>query len=109
MSDTDSDGNRLLNSGTWNGGTTLSVQGGQAMHFQLNNLNVLGTTINISADRTGKTKGLILVPSVSGDITFSVFGKEPMGWTFTVSTDSDAFLVGWQLFSTWIPGDPPNG
>lgn len=80
------------------------------MHFQLNNsLGATGTTINISADRTNETKGLILIPGVAGDISFSSFGSEPMGWTFTVTTDSDAFLVSFQLFSTWIPGDPPNG
>lgn len=107
MSATDSDGRTLLTSGTWNGTATVSVQGGQSMHFQLNNLNVLGTTITISG--RGETKSLILVPAGTGDMIFDMFGKEPMGWDFNISTDSDAFLVGWELYSTWVPGDPPNG
>ena len=78
------------------------------MHFILKNGNVLGTTIRITADRTRESKGLILLPLGSGTMTFSMFGAEPMGWQFSIRTDSDAFIVRWTLCSTWVPGDPPN-
>jgi hypothetical protein len=109
MADTDADGNRLHSSGSWSGSSHLSVQGGQAMHFQISNLNVLGTTITIRADRTGESKSQLILPQSSADISFTVFGAEPMGWNFDTSTNSDAFIVSWNLFSSWLPGDPPNG
>lgn len=104
---TDSDGLRLLTSGSWNSGTTLMVQGGQGMHFKISNTNVLGTTITITA-QSGESHSSIILPMGSVDLTFSIFGNEPMGWTFNISTDSDAFIVTWCLYSTWIPGDSPN-
>jgi uncharacterized protein YfaS (alpha-2-macroglobulin family) len=78
------------------------------MHFQITNLNVLGTTITIDADRTQESKSQIIGPQGTVDISFTIFGAEPMGWRFDISTDSDAFLVGWKLYSSWISGDPPN-
>jgi hypothetical protein len=104
----DSQGRRLLQAGSWTGSSTLSVQGGQAMHFVLTNLNMLGTTITIESN-LGGSKNLILVPQMDTDMEFDCFGSEPMGWTFNISTDSDAFVVGWKLYATWLPGDPPNG
>jgi hypothetical protein len=105
---TDSEGFKLLDSGTWNNSTTLNYQGGQAMHFQVKNVNVLGTTLSINSN-LGGNKSLIILPQQTADMRFDCFGSEPMGWTFDVSTDSDAFIVAWQLFSSWIPGDPANG
>lgn len=104
----DSDGKRLLQSGSWTGSSTVSVQGGQGMHFVLTDNNVLGTTITIDSN-LGGSKSLVLVPAVDMDMEFDCFGSEPMGWTFNISTDSDAFVVLWKLYSTWVPGDPPNG
>ena len=100
-------GNRLLDNGTWNSATSLIEQGGQLMHFQITNQNVLGTTITIKAD-TGESHSLVIGPQLTGDISFSIFGPEPRTWNFTIDTNSDAFTVSWALFSTWIPGDPPN-
>ena len=77
------------------------------MTFHLKNLNILGTDITISAGSFGK-KSLILLPTGTGTIEFTVFGAEPMGWSFDVSFNSDAHVVGWQLDSTWVPGCPPN-
>lgn len=104
---TDSQGRKFHSSGIWNGKTSLTVQGGQGMHFELKNLNVLGSTIRIKAN-TGESKGSILLPQVPVDLEFSIFGNEPFGWRFDIDTDSDAFLVQWKLYSTWIPGDPSN-
>jgi hypothetical protein len=105
---TDDQGWRLLDTGTWNGSATLSYQGGQGMHFQVKNVNVLGTTLSIHSNLGGDQSQLI-GPGMTLDLTFSCFGSEPMGWTFDISSDSDAFIVAWRLFSTWLPGDPPNG
>lgn len=105
---TDSEGFKLLDSGSWNNAVTLNYQGGQVMHFQVKNVNILGTTLSINSN-IGGNKSLIILPQQTGDLRFDCFGSEPMGWTFDVSTDSDAFIVAWQLFSSWIPGDPANG
>jgi hypothetical protein len=90
-----------------NSGTTLTVQGGQGMHFNVSNVNVLGTTITIAAD-SGESHSANILPLGSADLVFSIFGNEPMGWRFDISTSSSAFIVTWCLYSTWIPGDPPN-
>jgi outer membrane protein OmpA-like peptidoglycan-associated protein len=103
----DPQGRRLLTGGFWTRGTTLTVRGGQSMHFVLQNLNVLGTTITIR-DHLGRSQSRIIPPMGSADMVFDNFGCEPMGWTFDVSTNSDAFVVGWRLCSTWVPGDPRN-
>jgi hypothetical protein len=105
---TDSEGFRVLDSGSWNGSVTKNYRGGQVMHFQLKNVNILGTTITISSNLGGK-KSLIILPQQTSDMRFDCFGAEPMGWTFDISTDSDAFIVTWSLFSSWLPGDPFNG
>ena len=108
MASVDADGNRLLDNGVFNSSARLTEQGGQLMHFQLTNQNVLGTTITVEA-MSGEKHSVLILPQMTADMSFSMFGPEPRTWTFTVDTDSDAFVVSWALFSTWIPGDPPNG
>jgi len=103
----DSDGRKILTSGSWNSGTTLTVRGGQGMHFSVSNANILGTTLTIAAD-TGETHSQVIVPLGTADFLFSIFGNEPRGWRFSISTNSDAFIVTWCLYSTWVPGDPAN-
>ncbi len=102
------DNYQLLTSGTWNGNTTLNVQGGQAMWFKIRNTNVLGTTISIT-DQAGQNKQSIILPQSSVEFVFAIFGSEPMGWRFDIRTNSSAFMVTWELHSTWVPGMPPNG
>jgi hypothetical protein len=79
------------------------------MNFVVHNGNVLGTTLTIEAD-TGEKHSAVIPPGVTDDtnFSFSIFGPEPRTWNFDVSTNSDAFVVTWCLYSTWIPGDPPN-
>ncbi|HKU76265.1 MAG TPA: papain-like cysteine protease family protein [Pyrinomonadaceae bacterium] len=98
---------RLLTSGIWSSNTMLTVQGGQGMWFKIRNTNVLGTTIRIT-DQARQTKQSIILPASSVEFLFAIFGNEPMGWRFDISTESDAFMVTWELWSTWVPGMPPN-
>ncbi|CBL45771.1 Hypothetical protein HDN1F_21880 [gamma proteobacterium HdN1] len=98
---------RLLTSGLWNGNATLNVRGGQAMWFKIRNTNVLGTTIRIS-DQSGQVKQSVILPASSVEFVFSIFGTEPMGWRFDIRSESDAFAVTWELWSTWVEGMPPN-
>jgi hypothetical protein len=106
--ETDEEGFKLRDSGSWNGSAQLSYQGGQVMHFKVKNVNVLGTTITIDSNLGGK-KSIIILPQQTVDLRFDCFGSEPMSWTFDISTNSDAFIVTWKLYSSWIPGDAPNG
>jgi hypothetical protein len=99
---------KLLDQGSWNSDTSSHYQGGQGMHYKIKNINVLGTTITIDSNLDG-SKSLIIPPQTTMDMNFSCFGAEPMGWKFDISSNSDAFIVTWQLYSTWVPGDPPNG
>jgi hypothetical protein len=94
-------------SGSWNAGSTMHAQGGQAMTFKVKNASVLGTTLTITSNLDG-TRSLIIPPLTTMDFEFTCFGSEPMGWKFDISTDSAAFIVTWDLYSTWVPGDLPN-
>lgn len=98
---------RLLTSGTWNSNTTLNVQGGQSMWFKVTNTNILGTTIRIS-DNLGQSKASVILPQTTVNFLFTCFGNEPMSWSFDIRSESDAFMVTWELWSTWAPGMPHN-
>jgi hypothetical protein len=104
--DTDNTKLRVLASGIFDGDDSLQFHGGQAMRFKLKNLNILGAQIRISAKN--EDKQLLIPPLSSTDVEFTCFRNEPMYWEFDISTISDAFKVQWILYSTWIPGDPPN-
>lgn len=98
---------RMLTSGIWTSNTSLTVQGGQGMWFKIRNDNALGTTISIS-DQHGQSKSSIIPPFSSVEFLFANFGIEPMGWRFDVSTNSDVFMVTWELWSTWVKDMPRN-
>ena len=93
---------KLLDSGSWNESTIVQYRGGQGMHYKVKNVNILGTTIIIDSNRDG-SRSVIIPPLATIDINFSVFGEEPIGWTFDISTNSEAFVVTWKLYSTWVP------
>lgn len=95
-------------SGSWNSDTTYQKQGGQIMTFKVKNINALGTTLTIKSSR-GEVKSYLILPFATMNFEFSTFGAEPMFWSFDISSNSDAFIVTWELFSTWITGDPTNG
>lgn len=103
--DRDDEGRLLLTSGTWNGDASLSLMGGQGMHFVITNINVVGTTITIESSDGSQDSALIL-PQTSADLKFARFGQEPLSWDFHVSSDSDAFIVNWCLYSTWVTSPP---
>ncbi len=94
--------------GSWISDTKLNTQGGQIMTFKVKNVNVLGTTLTIESN-IGGTQSQIILPQKTMEFEFSCFGAEPLSWSFDISTNSDAFIVTWELYSTWIIGDPPNG
>ncbi len=95
--------------GSLNSNSTLNGTYGQAVKLTFKNLNVLGTTLYVT-DKSpfGAVKSLILLPQQSVTFTFTRFGEEPMGWSFDVKTDSDAFIVSYGIDSTWVPGMPAN-
>lgn len=103
----DNEGRHFLTTGIFTKSTKFNVQGGQAMNFVLKNLNVLGTTIRITAN-DNQSKGLVIPPLSTMSVLFTRFGCEPMFWEFAVETESDAFIVQWTLCSTWVPGEPEN-
>jgi hypothetical protein len=107
-SEKDNNGLCPLTSGVWNSSCSLSVDGGQGMHFAIKNVSVIGTSISITS-RDGQTQGTNILPQQTVDLEFSCFGKEPMSWVFDIKTYSSAFIVAWKLYSNWVPGIPPNG
>lgn len=93
---------KLLDHGSWNSPTSANYRGGQGMHYKVKNVNILGTTITIDSNHDG-SRSLIIPPLTTVDIRFSFFDVEPIGWKFDISTNSDAFIVTWELYSTWVP------
>ena len=110
MGEVDAGGRRILTAGSWAANSTppLSIKGGQSMHFAVTNINILGVQLTIKT-QYDQEKSLTILPGVTGDYVFETFGDLPINWTFTPSIDSDAGVVTWKLFSTWLPGDAPFG
>ncbi len=98
---------KLLTSGIWTAGTSLNIRGGQLMRFKIKNINVLGTSVRIKP-QWGDTQSSLILPLSTIDLVFTLFGNEPMSWIFDIETESDVFMVTWELYSTWVPGDQPN-
>lgn len=95
--------------GALTGDATISGSFGQAVKLTFTNQNILGTTISVKDTLPfGQTKESIILPQQSVTFTFLSFGEEPMGWSFDVSTNSDAFVVSYGVESTWTDGMPPN-
>lgn len=112
----DSEGRRLHSAGTWlEQRERLTVQAGQGIHLVLRNGNVL--PVDVDVRDTSFTAGnlqrtVVLPPSGEAHIVLSKFGAEPMTWDLLISSaegrERGVFVVNWQLYSTWVPGDPPN-
>jgi hypothetical protein len=102
----DNKGRRLIKSGIFNCNTSMSFEGGMVINFIIENANVLGTTITISAYSQSESR--IILPLGSAEILFTRFGSEPQHWMFDISTNSDAFICTYKVYSTWVPGDRPN-
>ncbi|MGY1711807.1 IPT/TIG domain-containing protein [Geodermatophilus sp. SYSU D00758] len=83
----------------------MGIYGGQGMHFRVSNANVLGTQITISPN-FGSAQSATILPLSSHDFLFQQFGEVPLGWTFDVASVSDAFIVTWCLWSSWVPRVP---
>lgn len=96
-------------SGSWNSDSTITGSFGQVVWITVENVNVLGTGIEIEANRGGvRYKQSHLLPYVPITFNFSDFGEEPMGWTFNITPKADAFIVNYTIESTWVPGMPNN-
>ena len=105
---TNEDGWRLHTGGTLNGPGSIPINGGQGIVLRFKNLNVLGTTISVKSN-DGQSQSSLILPQATVAFKFTRFGTEPMGWAFDVDTVSDVLVASYCVYSTWIPGDPPNG
>jgi RHS repeat-associated protein len=94
--------------GTWNADTTFEANLGQGVIIKVKNINVLGTTISIESNWKNQSHQAILLPQQQREFKFTVLGCEPIYWKFRVSTQSDAFIVTYEIKSTWVTGMPPN-
>lgn len=92
---------KQLDSGSWNSGTSSRYRGGQGMQYRVKNINILGTTLTINSSLDG-SRSLIVLPLTTVEMTISHFGAEPLVWQFDISTNSDAYIVTWELYSTWV-------
>lgn len=103
------DNKHFYTKGIWNnmGNDYLEADLGQVVWITVKNINVLGTTIEIEPNYGDKQVAVIL-PLSSVEFRFDLFAEEPVHWKFNVSSYSDAFIVGYTVRSTWIPGMAPN-
>ena len=113
MAETDSDGRGdCLRQGSWTAdsapGSRFQSKEDRACTLKLPTRMYLVCPLSIQSQDSQQQGGIVL-PFTTADYVFDSFGTEPTGWTFTPTIDSDAAIVTWKLFSTWIPGDPPNG
>ncbi|MHC1755264.1 MAG: peptidoglycan-binding protein [Methanosarcina sp.] len=103
----DSQGRKFHSSGMWNVDSSLEIQGGQSMHFEVKNLHALASNLRIKANN-GESRDSIILSQTTADFEFSMVGREPFNWRFKIETDRDTALLEWYLYSTWVPGDPAN-
>lgn len=103
------DNKHFYTKGNWNnmGNDYLEADLGQVVWITVKNANVFGTTIEIEPNYGDKQVAVIL-PLASVEFRFELFAEEPVHWKFNVSSYSDAFIVGYTVKSTWIPGMSPN-
>lgn len=97
----------LAESGNMNANGSISGLFGQAVKITFSNVNVLGTTVQVTGSN-GAFHQSIILPMGSVTFNFYCFGEEPMGWNFDVRTESDAFIVNYEVESTWVEGMPTN-
>ncbi len=93
--------------GVATGRTSFSFSGGQGVRVKVRNLNVLGVGASVDSN-FGQAQGLIILPLSEHTFNFSVFGEEPIGWTITFDSPSDAVSVLITIESTWARGCPRN-
>jgi hypothetical protein len=105
---------RLLTSGQWSSGNTptLGVQGGRNMRFAVNYTGPGSATVSISA-QNGQSGILVIPDGESRELRFSLDQDVPIGWTFEPGgllafLPEDVKAVGFNLFSDFLPGDPPD-
>jgi hypothetical protein len=111
----DSEGRRLHSAGIWiDQREQLKVQAGQGIHLVLRNVNVFPVDVDVrdTSFTAGTLQRTVVIPPLGkADIVLSKFGLEPMTWDLLISSDfgrENVFIVNWELYSTWIPGDPQN-
>jgi RHS repeat-associated protein len=94
--------------GVWTEDTEFEADLGQVVSIKVTNVNVIGTTISIRTEPSNQSQEFILLPQASHDFRFSTLSEEPKTWKFDISTKSDAFIVIYEIKSTWVPGMQPN-
>lgn len=99
-------GIRKLSSGMWNKSSSITLHGGQIMIFKMTNMNMLPVTVQISS--TLVKQSLFMLPATSGELEFDNFMGEPQQWTFSIDAEDDTYFIMYELWSSWIPGDPSN-
>ena len=96
----------LYATGVWNGDVAFSAELGQVVWIEVKNVNVLGTTITIDSGHLDGDRSMHLFPFASHTFRFNSLTGNVVGWSFRISTISDAFVVQYAIYSTWVPGLP---
>lgn len=89
---------------------SLEFAGGMVVELVFENTNpLLGTVFTVKKRESQQTQVIAVPPNTSTSVSFSVFGCEPIGWTFDLREMS---ILNQQIFckiySSWIPGMPEN-
>ena len=88
---------------------SIAGQFGQAVNMIFKSRNKLESIISVKdTSPFVKIKELSLLPLQSATFSFTRFGEGPMDWNFEISTASNAFIVSYQIESTWTEGMPVN-
>ncbi|RIH84946.1 carboxypeptidase regulatory-like domain-containing protein [Calidithermus roseus] len=90
------------------------TQLGQGVWVTFKNMNPLPVSLDFTAQYSTEGKQeetVVLLPGQQTTRFFSVFGQEPISWTFkgSVSDAVDAAFISITYESTYVPGMPPGG
>jgi len=97
----------LAESGNMNDNGSISGSFGQAVRITFSNVDVLGTTIQVTGSN-GAFRQSHILPMGSLTFDFYDFGEEPMKWNFDIRTKSSTFIVNYEVESTWVEEMPAN-
>ena len=89
---------------------SLEFAGGMVVELVFENTNpIFGIVFTVKRRESEQTQVVAVPPNTSTSRSFSIFGCEPLGWTFDLR---DMSILNQQIFckvySSWVPGMPEN-
>jgi hypothetical protein len=81
------------------GDTVVDVAAGQITYVVISNRNVLPLLVKVN-QTPGTAQAAYVLPGQDKKLKFGVFGQQPIGYTFKLSTPAQSLLAGYRIESS---------